>query len=127
MKKNETTLHLLGFILNLLMLVLVAFVVLQLAVGAYHMGYRVLMEPAMEKAPGTDVVVEVEQGMSALELGTQLEEKKLVDNHILFAVQLKISAYADKLKPGVYTLNTSMTAEKMMQIMAKEEIEETEE
>lgn len=127
MKTNKTALHLLGFILNMLMMVLIAFVVLQLGAAAYDMGYRVFSEPAMESAPGRDVMLEVEKGMSAKELGVKLEEKQLVDNHILFYIQLKISAYADKIKPGLYTLNTSMTAEEMMQIMAREEIEETEE
>ena len=62
--------------------------------------------------------------MSAWALGTELEEKGLVDNHILFTVQLQLSSYAKDMKPGLYTLNTSMTAREMMQVMTKEEIEE---
>lgn len=127
MKSNRTALHLLGFILNILVIVLIAFVVLQLSTTAYDIGYRVYTEPAMDEAPGRDVLVEVERGMSAWELGTILEEKRLVDNRIIFVIQLKVSAYANDIKPGLYTLNTSMDARKMMQIMTKEEIEETEE
>lgn len=125
MKNSKTALHLLGFILNILMMVLIVFVVIQLATAAYDIGYRVFTEPAMESEPGRDVMVEVEQGMSAWELGTELEEKGLVDNHILFTVQLQISSYAKNMKPGLYTLNTSMTAREMMQVMTKEEVEET--
>ena len=127
MKKSRTTLHLLGFTLNMLMLVLIAFVVIQLAAVTYHLGYRVFTEPAVDSAPGRDVMVEIERGMSAGELGTELEEKGLVDNHILFTIQLKLSSYEKEIKPGLYTLNTSMTAREMMQVMAKEGIEETEE
>ncbi len=127
MKSKKTALHLLEFILSILMIVLIAFVILQLSKAAYDLGYRVFTEPAMEASPGRDVMVEVEKGMSAGELGTVLEEKGLVDNSMLFSIQLKMSAYAEQIKPGLYTLNTSMTARKMMQIMAKEEIEETEE
>lgn len=125
MKNSKTALHLLGFILNILMMVLIVFVVIQLATAAYDIGYRVFTEPAMESEPGRDVMVEVEQGMSAWELGTELEEKGLVDNHILFTVQLQLSSYARNMKPGLYTLNTSMTAREMMQVMTKEEVEET--
>lgn len=125
MKNSKTALHLLGFILNILMMVLIVFVVIQLATAAYDIGYRVFTEPAMESEPGRDVMVEVEQGMSAWELGTELEEKGLVDNHILFTVQLQVSSYAKNIKPGLYTLNTSMTAREMMQVMTKEEVEET--
>lgn len=125
MKSSKTTLHLVGMILNILMMVLIVFVVIQLATVAYDIGYRVFTEPAMESEPGRDVMVEVESGMSVWALGTELEEKGLVDNHILFTVQLQLSSYAKKIKPGLYTLNTSMTAQEMMQVMTKEEIEET--
>ena len=73
MKSKTTALHLMGFILNILMMVLVVFVVIQLASVAYNLGYRVFTEP------------------------------------------------------GLYTLNTSMTAKELMQVMAKEENEEIDE
>ena len=69
----------------------------------------------------------VEKGMSSLELGSRLEEKRLVDNGLLFTIQLRLSAYADKLKEGTYTLNTSQTAEEMIQVLAGEGAEDTEE
>lgn len=124
-KGSKTALHLLGFILNILIMVLIAFVVLQLAAAAYDIGYRIFTEPAMESEPGRDVMVEIEQGMSAWELGTELEEKGLVDNHFLFTIQLTLFSYAKDIKPGMYTLNTSMTAKELMEAMVKEEIEET--
>lgn len=127
MKSSKTVLYVLGFVLNTLMMVLIAFVVLQLATSAYHVGYRIFTEPAMEAEPGRDVLVEVEKGMSAKALGAELEQKQLVADDMLFYIQLKLSAYANDIKPGLYTLNTSMTAKEMMQVMAREEVEETEE
>lgn len=47
-----------------------------------------------------------------------LEEEGLVEDANLFYAQLKLSAYSGKLKPGVYALNTSMTAREMFVIMA---------
>lgn len=123
---NKTPLHLLSFILNVLLMVLIAFVIAQAAVSAYDIGYRVFTEPAMEKSPGRDVTVEVKKAMSPKELGILLEEKGLVDNGWLFFIQLKVSAYADEIKAGVYTLNTSMTAREMMEVMTKKETGETE-
>lgn len=123
---NKTALRLLSFILNMLVMVLIAFVIAQAAASAYDMGYRVFTEPAMEKSPGRDVTVEVKKAMSSKELGILLEEKGLVENGWLFVIQLKVSSYADELKTGIYTLNTSMTAQEMMAVMAKEETEETE-
>ena len=127
MKSKTTALHLMGFILNILMMVLVVFVVIQLASVAYNLGYRVFTEPAMDESLGRDVMVEVDQNMSDWDLGIELEEKGLVENHLLFTIQLKLSSYKKDIKPGLYTLNTSMTAKELMQVMAKEENEEIEE
>ncbi|NLK77665.1 MAG: endolytic transglycosylase MltG [Clostridiales bacterium] len=127
MKSKTTALHLMGFILNILMMVLVVFVVIQLASVAYNLGYRVFTEPAMDESPGRDVMVEVDQNMSDWDLGIELEEKGLVENHLLFTIQLKLSSYKKDIKPGLYTLNTSMTAKELMQVMAKEENEEIDE
>lgn len=127
MKRKTTALHLMGFILNILMVILVVFVVIQLAATAYNLGYRVFTEPAMDESPGRDVLVEIEQNMSDFDLGIELEEKGLVENHLLFTIQLKLSSYKKDIKPGLYTLNTSMTAKELMQVMAKEEKEEIDE
>lgn len=92
----------------------------------YDFGYRVFTEPAMTEEPGKDVLVQVREDMSARELGRTLEEKGLVRDGNLFFLQLKLSAYSKKILPGVYTLNTSMTAKDMMVVMSTEVKESTE-
>ncbi len=71
------------------------------------------------------MTVELDKKMTALELGGLLEEKRLVENGLLFTIQLQISDYRDKIKAGTYTLNTSQTAKEMIQVMAEDENEET--
>ena len=124
MENSKLMLNILYSALSILIIVLIVFVLLKAGDVAYDLGYRVFTEPALEKAPGRDLKVKVKKGMSALELGNLREEKRLVDNGFLFAIQLQISDYKDKLKAGEYTLNTSQTAKEMMQVMS-EEIEET--
>ena len=92
----------------------------------YDFGYRVFTEPAMAEEPGKDVLVQVREDMSVRELGKTLEEKGLVRDGNLFFLQLKLSAYSKKILPGVYTLNTSMTAKDMMVVMSTEVKESTE-
>ena len=62
--------------------------------------------------------VSVTADMSEHDIGKMLKEEGLVEDANLFYAQLKLSAYSGKLKPGVYTLNTSMTAREMFVIMA---------
>ena len=127
MKDSRITLNILSSSLIVLVMVLIVFVLLKAGEVAYEMGFRVFTEPAMDASPGRDVAVRVEKEMSGLELGSVLEEKKLVDNGVLFAIQLRLSAYAGKLKAGTYTLNTSQTAVEMIRLLAGEGTEDTEE
>lgn len=124
MGNSKVMLNILYSVLSILVIVLIVFVLLKAGDVAYDLGYRVFTEPALEKAPGRDLTVEIKKGMSSLELGNLLEEKRLVDNGFLFAIQLELSDYKDKLKSGKYTLNTSQTAKEMMQVMS-EEVEKT--
>ena len=127
MKDSRITLNILSSSLNVLVMVLIVFVLLKAGEVAYEMVFRLFTEPAMDASPGRDVAVRVEKEMSGLELGSVLEEKKLVDNGVLFAIQLRLSAYAGKLKAGTYTLNTSQTAVEMIRLLAGEGTEDTEE
>ncbi len=92
---------------------------IKICMTCYDFGYRVFTEPAVSQAPGRDVLVQVADGMSAKELAQLLEDKGLVKDSKLFVIQLKLSAYANKIAPGMYTLNTSMTAKEMMVVMAE--------
>ena len=100
MGNSKVMLNILYSVLSILVIVLIVFVLLKAGDVAYDLGYRVFTEPALEKAPGRDLTVEIKKGMSSLELGNLLEEKRLVDNGFLFAIQLELSDYKDKLKSG---------------------------
>lgn len=115
--------------LSVVVLVLFGFLLYRMGEYAYDFGYRVFTEGAMtteEKAK--DKVVQITSDMGAKDIGDVLEGKELIRDSNLFVVQLMLSAYKDDIKPGTYTLSTSMTAREMMQIMsAEEETTETEE
>ena len=120
MSASKVVLKILSACISVLIFVLVIFGLIGVGTTAYDIGYRVFTEKPVDNAPGRDVVVEVTSEMSALSLGTVLEEKGLVDNAYLFVIQMKLSAYAKKVKPGLYTLNTSQTAREMLQVMSAE-------
>ena len=62
--------------------------------------------------------------MGAKEIGKLLESKGLIKDGTLFYLQNILSRYKGDLKPGTYTLNTSMTTEEMMAVIAGEKREE---
>lgn len=118
MKLNKVIFRFVSVSFSVLMMLLVVAGLLKLGTFCYDFGYRVFTETAVDEEPGRDVVVQLTSDMSEREIGKMLEEEGLVRDGSLFYVQLKVSAYSGKLKPGIYTLNTSMTGKDMITVLA---------
>jgi len=112
----------LGAILNMIFRLSIACIVVVLVyragMYAYHFGYMVFSEGSAEVAPGRDVMVTVMEGESLSDVGETLERRGLVKDSNIFLVQGILLEYKDKIMPGEYKLNTSMTSEEMMVIMS---------
>lgn len=126
MNLNKVVLKFVSISFSILVILLVILGLVKLGTFCYEFGYRVFTEAPVEEEPGTDIEVEVSEGMSEHDIGKLLEEKGLIRDANLFYAQLKLSAYSGKLNPGTYTLNTSMTAKDMMAVIAAEQVESTE-
>lgn len=125
---NKIVFRFVSISFSVLILLLIVIGLIKAGTYCYDFGYRIFTEGAVEAAPGRDVVVQITEDMSGLDIGGELEEKGLINDKLLFFVQLKLSAYADDINPGVYTLNTSMEPREMMEAMSLEkEDTETEE
>ena len=120
-------LGILNFIVRACILVVVIWGVRKVCLAAYDYGYRIYSEPPMAEGDGVDVVVTIPMGSSVAETGELLKGYGLIRDDKLFILQERLSDYHDKLEPGTYTLNTSMTAEEMMEVMAPTAKEEPEE
>ncbi|MCR5830584.1 MAG: endolytic transglycosylase MltG [Lachnospiraceae bacterium] len=107
-----------GFIVRASILAIAILVIFKTGQKAYDFGFRIFTEEAMSPPPGREVAVTIVQGDSTMDVGKMLEEKGLIRDYKLFWVQKKCSVYDDDIKPGFYTLNTSMTAEDMFAIIA---------
>lgn len=108
---------------SIMVVLLVVYGAVRLCSVSYDYGYRLFTEPAMEEEPGEDVLVQIREGMSGNDIAELLEEKGLVRDSKLFYIQLKLSSYSKKIKPGVYTLNTSMAPKALMSGMVPPEKE----
>ena len=108
---------------SFLVILIVIYGTIRICKLGYDYGFRLYTEPAMEEAPGRDVLFQVKPEASLKEIAAGLEEKGLVRDANLFFVQLRLSDYHKSIKPGVYTLNTSMTPKELMKTIAPEEEE----
>lgn len=96
------------------------------AVKAYDYGYRVFAEEPMTIGEGRIISIYVKEEDSVKDIGNTLEEKGLIRDANLFMVQELVSEYHGKIQPGIYDLNTSMSTEEMLEIMAADAEEEDE-
>ena len=118
MNIKSIALGFMGFIVRAAILAVVILVIVRAGEQAYDFGFRIFTEEAISPPPGRDVAVTIVQGDSTTDVGKMLEEKGLIRDYKLFYVQKKCSVYDADIKPGFYTLNTSMTADDMFAIIA---------
>ena len=116
----------LGTVIKIVVAVLVVFFVYKASVIAYDYGYRIFAEGPVSEAPGFDVTIAITSDKDVRDIGELLESRGLIRDGKLFVLQELLSNYHGKIKEGAYTLNTSMTVEEMLEIMAGDAEEETE-
>lgn len=118
MKTKQIILAVLGMIFRVAVTIIVVVFVYRAALMAYDYGYRIFRETPVSAAPGIDMQVEITVGKSPLQIGELLEQRGLIRDSKLFYIQYLLSKYKDELQPGSYVLNTSMTMEEMMGVIA---------
>ena len=126
MKIKQLTFSFIGTIFRIVVVILLVFFIYKAGQKAYDFGFRIFAEEPMSVEPGRDVEVTITQGNGVMDIGDMLQEKGLVRDAQLFFVQEKLSSHKGKIQPGIYTLNTSMSAEDMLKIMAANAPEDSE-
>ena len=124
MKAGKVVTMILSLSLRMLLFAVIVYGVVKVGETAYEFGRSVFLEEAVSEEPGRNITVMVEDNTSTMDIAKMLEKKGLIRDYKLFYVQVKVSKYNNKLKPGTYTLNTSMKAEEMMNVMSTEQTED---
>lgn len=115
------------FLVRLAICILVIVGIYSLGKTAYTCGYSIVSDVPVDPEPGRDVEVTVSGDMDIKDIAKLLERRGLINDSDIFRLQLKINKYEDKLKPGSYELNTSMTPKEIMEALSAEPEEEEEE
>lgn len=121
MKTGNIIIAVFGAIFRVVIVIAAVFVIYRGALVCYEYGYRIFTEPPMSSGEGRTVTVAITESMSASEIGTLFENKGLVRDARLFMIQYYLSEFRADVKPGVFELNTSMTAEEMMEAMTADQ------
>ena len=123
-KRKEIAGNAVYTVVKIVVLILIVMVIYRLGSMAYTYGERIFGEPAMAEAPGTDIVITVEETDSVQDVAEKLEQAGLIRDAGLFGIQEKLVGFKSGLQPGTYTLNTSQTPEEMIETMSASQAEE---
>ena len=119
MKAVNIMFAVMGAILRVVVVVVLIFMIFRGTEICYDYGYRIFTEPAISVGDGRVVTVSITEDMSPWKIGELLESRGLVRDSKLFALQYYLSEYLKDVRPGTFELNTNMTAEEMMAVMAQ--------
>lgn len=126
-KKENIYVSIAGFFVRMAGILFAVILITRAATYCYDFGYRIFNEPPMNSGTGRVVTISVEEDMSPKELGKQMEAKGLTRDWKLLMLQYYCSEFRDLIQPGVYQLNTNMTAEEMFEYIASFYVEPSEE
>ena len=118
MNSKEVVVSVFSTVFKVVLAIIIVMLVYKWSLTAYEYGQRVFNEPPMTAGDGRTVTIVIEEGDGAKEIGATLENYGLIRDAELFVIQEMLSSYKDKMKPGAYELNTSMTTDEMMAIMS---------
>ncbi len=121
MKGRQFAYSFLGTVIRAVVLVVLAIVLTRLGGKAYEFGFRIFTEEPMSAEPGRDIQITVSKSDGTGEVAEMLEEKGLIRDAKLFRVQKMLAMTDGDIHPGIFTLNTSMTAEQMLDILLAED------
>lgn len=105
-------------IIKVVVVAAIVMFVLRTSTEAYNFGYKVFADEPVSASGGRTITVGIAENADVKDIAEMLEEKGLIEDARLFIMQEFLSAYHKKIKPGIYDLNTSMTAEEMLSVMS---------
>lgn len=112
-------------IIKVIALVFIVMYIFRMSAAAYDYGYRVFAEPPVSTGEGRTISIYIEK-TAAKDVGEMLQEKGLIRDANLFRIQEMLSEHRGNIQPGIYDLNTSMTAQEILTVIAPETEEESE-
>lgn len=112
---NQVTQTVISVTLRILFLVAVVVCLWMGAVKGFEFGYEIFNGSAVEKNPGKEVTIVIQEGDSTSKVGKELEKKGMIQSSLIFQIQGMFFKY--DMKPGSYTLDASMTSREMLHII----------
>ena len=117
MDKKQTN-SVLSIVIHVVIIVIVILVIYTVGKNAFAFGARVFDDQSMDSEKNArEVEVTIPANITNNKLASLLVSKGLVEDELVFVVQVQLSDYNGKFQAGTYTLNTGMNAEEIMEAL----------
>jgi UPF0755 protein len=115
----KLTLKITSFILRLLMniifYILIVILIVNVSKEAYKFTYQLYGPVTVDQAPGRDIIFQIKQGESTMDIARKLEINRAIVNKYSFYLKTKLQDQV--IMAGTYPLNSSMTYDQILSVI----------
>lgn len=115
---NKISLAVISISGKIVFCVLVVMLLVTGAKNGYAFGHSIFYGPAMEAAPGRDMILKLDGSETITDVAKMLERAGLIRNDRAFVIQA--TCYDYEVKKGTFDLNTSMTSREIIDLLGEE-------
>ena len=119
MTTQKAVLRVASILFRVVLTVVIVLGLIYMGQTTYRFTRAVFRDAAIEEAPGRTVKIQIKEEVSAKKLADVLEENGLVENELVFQIQMKLEDFEGPVQPGNYELNTSMSPSEMLKVLSE--------
>ena len=119
MDVRKAALHVGGICLRVAVFIAIVLGLIYLGQTTYHYTCAVFSNEAFEEAPGKNVKITISETVSGKELANVLEKNGLIEDALVFQLQMKMAGFGESVEAGTYELNTSMPPSELFEILSE--------
>lgn len=101
--------------LNIIFYTVVVMLLIQVSKDAYEFAYQVFGSKAKDSKPGYEVIIQLQEDETPMNVATKLETNQIILNKYSFYFKMKLKDY--KIMSGTYVLNTSMDYDEILVVI----------
>lgn len=109
------TSSILKLLLNVVFYVLVIMLIVTVSKKGYEFTYQIYGPVSVDQEPGRDILFQINEGESSIQIARKLELYKIVKDQNAFFLKTKLEKV--NIMPGTYELNSSMRYKEILSII----------
>lgn len=125
MNIKKVLLTIISISLKMICIAIAIMAIYTVGIKAYDFGVKLFAETSVDAAPGTDVRITVQEGMTSKDIADELAKKGVIESALAFKVKAKLVKFDKYVTAGTYTLNTSMKMSDIMEVFEEKYEEES--